>query len=216
MTVAPTEQRTLTRDAISPWYIVWVIVWFLFIEVINYLDYRSNLYFAVIPLVGLPSIALLLSLLISLIVNLITRRVRRLLSIVAAIILVLILVVLMRSLAGIPQFIRMELFRSVLLKEVNAIPAENGPRLKCWEWGSTGGGAVANIFWTLVYDESDQINLPRQLWRAQWNRKVEEVAKEKDASVLNLLIHPERIAPNEHLNVERLQGHFYLITDIYQ
>ncbi|MEK9136030.1 MAG: hypothetical protein AAB393_02810 [Bacteroidota bacterium] len=31
------------------------------------------------------------------------------------------------------------------------------PRYHSWSWGSTGGAAAANIFHSLVYDESDRV-----------------------------------------------------------
>ena len=71
--------------------------------------------------------------------------------------------------------VRLELSISRYLAEIDAIPAtDSGPRVKAWFWGEWGSVAAANIFWTLVYDDSDQIALPRSRWSAEWLRKAEQ------------------------------------------
>ena len=59
------------------------------------------------------------------------------------------------------EWIRFELGKPSYLQELSKLPTtENGFRFEVWNWGSTGGAAVANIDSFLVYDESDQVSLP--------------------------------------------------------
>ena len=60
------------------------------------------------------------------------------------------------------------------------------PRHYSWDWGSTGGAAVTNIFKALVYDESDQV-------KRQQNEKVE----------------------GGIVTVREFGDHFFLVTTIY-
>jgi hypothetical protein len=117
-----------------------------------------------------------------------------------------------------PSLIRLELSKSNYMAQVDALPDANAPRLKCWGWGATGGAAVATIFRTLVYDESDQIALAKQSWSSEWLRKADQVSKsDKAAGALNWVVHPERITNNNpQVSVGHLEGHFYVIVQLYQ
>ena len=106
--------------------------------------------------------------------------------------------------------VRLELSKSSYMAQIDALPTSEGPRLKCWDWGGTGGAAVANIFRTLVYDESDQIALPRSSWSEAWLRKADGVAK---GNGFYSVIHP---SGNAQISIDRLEGHFYVVEELYQ
>jgi hypothetical protein len=141
----------------------------------NDLDRILNLYILLVPVLFLPALVWATTLVDSLGASVIRRRWRRTMSIIAAPIIAGSVFFLFGKLGITTELIRLELGKSSYMAEVAALPDTNGGRrLKIWSWGSTGGAAVANFSSILVYNESDQIALPRSSWSAEWRRNADQ------------------------------------------
>ena len=79
------------------------------------------------------------------------------------------------------------------------------------ELGATGGPMAPDLFWTLVYDESDQIALPPSSWSAEWVEKTGQVG-----SNIYSLVHHTRGSQSYDVRVRHLEGHFYVVEELYQ
>jgi hypothetical protein len=86
----------------------------------------------------------------------------------------------------------------------------DGLRFKTFDWGGTGGLVSPNFFYTLVYDESDEIALSADKRTAAWKRKVGSGI----GSQLYSILEPED--ERHSINVKLIERHFYLVTEIYQ
>jgi cytochrome c oxidase subunit IV len=188
-TAAKDAERVPKSDSYTCWYTVSTGAFFLLVSVSTDIDRIFKLYVLLVPILVVPALILAATLVISLGVNVFRRRWRRSVSIVVAPIIAVLFFHLLGWLGLDREAIRLKLWKSSYLAEVDAIPATDGHlRLKSWDWGSTGGVAVPNIFWKLVYDESDQIALPRSSWSAEWLRNADQSG---NGSVLYSILHPE-------------------------
>jgi hypothetical protein len=219
MTVATqgevSESRSLRLDRFTLSYTTWTAVIFLWLYYGAELDRIFRLYWFLIPVLGLPALGLVIGLVVALIVNAMRRRWRRAISVLAAPILAGSFFALLIHFRVTPDLIRFELWRSNYLSQAAALPAtDDGPRLKVWSWGGTGGAGVTNIEKLLVYDDSDQIALPPSAWSPDWRGKANLAAAGNSfASVLD----PEIFGGHyqDHIGVRRLDGHFYLVTEAF-
>jgi hypothetical protein len=197
-------------DRFTPWYTVGTAAVFLLIWVGDDLDRIYNLYLMLVPILFFPSLIWAGTLIVALIVSALRRHWRHALCVVAAPIIVWSLFIALGKLGITTKWVRLELSKSAYMAEVDALPVMSGGRLKSWSWGKTGGAAVVNVFWTLVYDESDQIVCPPSSRSAAWVSKAE-----KDKGLYSALrYHLDE--PNYQVSIERLDGHFYVITEILQ
>jgi hypothetical protein len=198
-------------DGYTPWWTVWTGAFFLLLWLSQDLDRIFNLYILLVPLLAIPAFVWLATMVIGLGVNAFKRRWRRVISIVLAPIVAGTFFLALEPLGVTTERIRLELWKSSYMAEVNALPtSDDGIRLKTWYWGSTGGVAVANFFWTLVYDESDQVALPPSSWSAEWVQKADQVG-----SPLYPLVSHMRAGKSD-VSVRHLNGHFYVVEELYQ
>ena len=84
-----------------------------------------------------------------------------------------------------------------------------------WDWGETGGAAVTNVFYTLVYDQSDEIFRSPSQRSEGWTERANAMAK---GTMLFSILQTEKSRPDPGSNVpsltiRRLEGHFYLVTE---
>jgi hypothetical protein len=200
----------LKPDAFTPRYAIWCCTFLLWTDVVNYLDEIYNFYLLLVLIIFPPFLILAGALVVSFAISLFRLRWRRILSIVAAPIIALSLFGLTNRLGLTPSFVRLELSKSSYMAQIDALPTTDGPRLKCWDWGATGGVAVATTFRTLVYDESDQLALPRSSWSESWILKATEACR---GTPLQSVIHP---SGSSQADVGRLEGHFYIATELFQ
>jgi hypothetical protein len=192
-------------DRYTPWYTIWT--WALFLLFWVDLDRIYNLYLAVVPLLVLPALIWAAVLVISLVVNAIRRRWRRTISIVLAPIIAASFFLPLGRIGLTTEFIRLELRKSTYLAEVESLPPTvSGCRLKTWHWGSTGGAAVANFFWILVYDDCDQIALPRSSQSAEWAGDASRADKN---GMLHALLYDD-----DNTTLRHLGGHFYVVQQV--
>jgi hypothetical protein len=148
---------------------------------------------------------------VALIVNAVRRRWRRLLSVVLAPIIAGGLFAGAAWLGIDPERIRLEFTKSHYLNLIAQMPRQsNEPQFANFDWGSTGGAAVVNVFHTLVYDESDEIALPSVRRSSAWSIRATRAA---DGAVrLSLLGVPSE---NHSVTIKPIGGHFYLLTQSY-
>ena len=207
------ESRPLRLDRFTLAYTAWTAAIFLLLYYGNELDRVFRLYWFLVPVLGLPALGLVVGLVVALIVNASRRRWRRALSILAAPILAGSVFALLIHFRVTPDLIRFELWRSSYLSQVAALPAtHDGPSLKVWSWGGTGGAGVTNIEKLLVYDDSDKIALPPSARSPEWRGKANLAATGNSfAAVLD----PEIIGGEDHIAVRWLDGHFYLVTESF-
>jgi hypothetical protein len=214
-----TAVAPLKSDRFSCAYTCWTAAVALLVFIGNELDRTFHLYVFLIPVLGIPALVLLIALLISFGANVFTGRWRRVASIVAAPLLVGSLFFLILR-AGINEdWVRFELGKPNYLREVSKLPtSENGVRFKVWDWGSTGGAAVTNIDYYLVYDESDQVSLPLSSRSEDWKRTADQAAKSSNGFYATM--HPESYTTDtenylKQIGVWHLDGHFYLVTQSF-
>ncbi|MBX9774151.1 MAG: hypothetical protein K2Y71_07025 [Xanthobacteraceae bacterium] len=105
---------------------------------------------------------------------------------------------------------RFEFNRQHYVDQIVQLPETGVPRLMAFDFGSTGGTAVANIFYTLVYDESDEIGLPPAQRSLEWRQRACSVSSMQ--ACLTQKSDPQRYV----VEVKSMGSHFYLITEIYQ
>jgi hypothetical protein len=175
------------------------------------LDRVFNLYLLIVPLLLVPAIAVSIWWSICLIGNAIKRRWRRVASIVAAPVVAYFFFVALGALGINPDRIRFELNREYYQEQVALLPQTSEPRFKIFDWGSTGGAAVVNIFHTLIYDESDEIGLSPERRSIDWNRRANALCP---GSQMCSILHPD--PPRHFVNIRSMGAHFYLVTQTYQ
>jgi hypothetical protein len=150
------------------------------------LDRIFNLSFALVPVLGIPAITICVAWIIGIIRSLRQRDWRRTTSVAIVPLIVWPLLIFMLRAGFDAHWARFQINKRSYETSVRALHGSS-PAYHSWDWGSTGGAAAVNIFYALVYDESDQIS-----------SKADEASK-----------NPTKVVRN-------LGGHFYLVTDIYQ
>jgi hypothetical protein len=199
-------------------YTLWCLAIALLFWGANDLDRIFNLYIFLIPVLAVPTFLVGTALVVSLVLNLRRRHRRCVLSILAAPVLAGLLLSLVIHFGLTTSLIRLELRKPTYLAQVAKLPVTgNEPRLKIWDWGSTGGVAVVNISYFLVYDESDQIALPSISWSSDWKKRA--LATAKGTSFLTILDPQpgpdDRYCGNGCSSITDLDGHFYAVTQIF-
>lgn len=195
-----------TADRFTATYFWLCLLCFLVVTFGHELDRIFNLWLLLVPLLLFPLGLLVLTLTSSIIWNAIRGRWRRAVSAAIAPFAAAIPLILCYQLGITPTWLRFQLSRTHLESEVALTSAANGAlRLRAFAWGETGGAAVANIFQTLVFDESDEIGLPPEQRSAFW------LERAKDQRQLYSILR-EQGDPT----VQRLSRHWYVVTQIYQ
>lgn len=126
------------------------------------LDRLFGLYFLLVPLLAIPALIASATFVIGLVANLWARRWRRLVSVVAAPVITIGLLAASIHYQIDPSWIHFQLKRHPYTELARNLPGPS-PKYHEWSWGGTGGAASANIFYSLVYDETDNpLNRPEQ------------------------------------------------------
>jgi len=199
--------KEIRPDKFTFSYVIWLGLYFLFFICGEDLDRILHLWILLVPILLLPGAALLIYFLVGLIKSLWNRHWRRMISLLIAPFIIYGFFIILKADGITKNQIRLELNKSSYLQEIDRLPSDK-PKLKIFDWGSTGGVAVANTFYTLVYDESDNINQPASFC-AQ-----ENVIKMKTGTQLYSICEPA--SPRHLIDVERIEQHFYLVTETYQ
>lgn len=142
----------------------------------------------------------------SLCFNLVLRRWRRVLSLLTAPLLLLVCLQLL-AIAGItPDSVRFALTRQTYLAEIKrADPPEEGQRFRTFVWDDT---FRHKTYSTLVYDESDEIALPKGAQTAAWQKRLQKFCSEKRKECVTL-----DPGPNAFISVSKIGEHFYILDD---
>ena len=198
--------ETAPADRFTATHFYLCLLCFLLVTFSHELDRILNLWLLLVPLLLLPLGLLLLTLASSIIRNAMGGRWRRAVSAAIAPFAAAIPLILCYQLGITPTWLRFQLSRTHFENEVALTATTDGtPRLRAFAWGETGGAAVANIFHTLVFDESDEISLPLERRSASW------LERAKDQRQLYSILR-EQGDPT----VQRLSRHWYVVTQLYQ
>ncbi len=207
-----------TRDRFTLSYMLWACACLIPFVLGDALDLQFHLYLLLVPITGLPILAFVVYFISALWLNLVRQQWRRSVSVIAAPVLALLFFYLLGRSGVSPALITFELNKSEFLHEVAALPKTYGsPRMKVWNWGSTGGAGVVNTTYLLVYDESDQINqveLAPSARSPDWEERADAAAAGNAfVSILHPEFYTDDIQPYlARTGVKHLEGHFYLVT----
>jgi len=198
-----------SRDKFTFSYFVWVALLCLLFAFGSDLDRIFNLYLALVPLLLLPALATAIYWSVALIRNIVLRRWRRVASVLAAPVMAYIILAGAGA-AGIDtQWIRFEIGKGYYIDQVAKLPETDEPRFKIFPWGETGGAAVTNIIYTLIYDESDEIGLAPEARSKEWRQRMGKMCP---GTMMCSITNPHG---EMSIAVKRIEGHFYLVTEIF-
>jgi hypothetical protein len=122
------------------------------------LDRIFNLWFALVPVIGISAIIVGIIWIVGVVRNLILGRWLRLASVTMAPLMVWPFLVLLLRTGFDSHWMRFQFNKPNYVETVRTLEGTH-PIYRSWNWGSTGGAAAANIFYSLVYDESDKVTL---------------------------------------------------------
>jgi hypothetical protein len=207
------DARTLDsgRDSYTASYTFWIFLVGGLLFAINELDKIFNFYLLLVPLILLPALAVGVWWVGSLAFCFRRGHWKRAASLAAAPVLSILAILLLKQF-GVPlERVRFELLKPHYLAEIARIPADEGPRFKIFNWGGTGGAGVANVFYTLAFDESDEIAVPSTARSTDWLRKVSRLCP---GTQMCSILQPN--PPDHSVDVTKVSGHFYLVTEVYR
>jgi hypothetical protein len=198
-------------DRFTPWYLPLVMFVFLLFWCGNELDRIFNLYLFILPVLFIPCLIVTVALFVGGLRAGLRRHWRRLASVVAAPPLAWAFFASLNHTGISPEWLRFQLAKGPYLEQITRSErGSDGLRFKVFNWGSAGGVGVGERFYTLVYDESDGIALPADERTTTWKQRVGPGT----GSQLYSILQPE----DEHhsTKVKLVEGHFYLVTEVYQ
>jgi len=192
----------------------WLItfgLYFLFLAYGNEFDRILNLWMLLVPFLLLPGLVIVACWLVVFVINIVRRHWRRLVSQLGAPFIAAMFFALLGAAGVNPQSIRLAVNKRSYLAEIAKLPDTGEPRFHSFKWGETGGAAVANFFFTLVFDETDEIGLPPGLRSEAWVKRHTPPAcvKEQQCAVYES-------AGGKTVTVEPMGDHFFLVTELYQ
>lgn len=190
---------------------LWLILLAAWFMALNELDRIFNLHFFIVPFLFFPALAFVLWLLGNLLSGIWHRRWRRVLSAVVTPVIAYGSIQLVLHLGFTPGWIRFELGKRHYLAEIERLPQNGEPRFKLFNWGETGGAGVVNVFFNLIFDESDEIALPPERRSDQWSRRMRSYCP---GTQMCSILRPD--PPRHIVDIQKVDGHFYLVTEYYQ
>ncbi|MBY5768165.1 hypothetical protein HFO06_34720 [Rhizobium leguminosarum] len=138
-------------------------------------------------------------------INLTLLRWRRLVSLLTAPLLLLVLLRILATAGLTTDNVRFTLTKQTYLAEIERTDRSGGePRFKTFAWDNT---FLEKTYSTLVYDESDEVALPRGEQSTAWQQRVQTSCSEKKECVD---LDP---GPDESISVRKIGEHFYLLDD---
>jgi hypothetical protein len=164
-----------------------LVAWLLFSLLFYFsdqLDRSFRLYLFLVPLLTIPALPLIVAWLAALGLSIWRKHGRYLFAVMVAPMLLVGTIAAMRSGCD-SDWLRFQLFGWRYEQAARTLH-EQGGWYREWNWGDTGGVAVANIFHKLVYDETNRTSLS------------------------------ELSSDSHSIEVRPLGRHFYLVTEIYQ
>jgi hypothetical protein len=126
------------------------------------LDRLWGLYLLLVPLLVIAALIASGAFVIGVVANLWARRWRRLVSVVAAPVVTIGLLAASLHYQLDPDWLHFQLTRNQYTELARDLPGPS-PKYHEWDWGGTGGAGGPNMFYSLVYDETDNpLNRPEQ------------------------------------------------------
>jgi hypothetical protein len=163
---APTAAQSRS-DQFTPWY--FLLVMSIFLLFWYSADYNLPLLLLWLPIALIGTVVLL----VQAILCCLRRQGRRLASIAAAPFLAWAILASLAHMGFDSHWVRFQLQKWAYLEQIARCDCgPDGLRFKTFDWGDTGELVSPNIFYTLVYDESDEIVLSADKRTAAWKRKV--------------------------------------------
>ncbi|MES2385432.1 MAG: hypothetical protein V4593_12865 [Pseudomonadota bacterium] len=150
------------------------------------LDRKFGLWFVLVPILGVPAIAVGVTWVVGIARSSLRRDWMRAASVAAAPLIVWPLLILALHKGFDSHWLRFQITKSGYEASIQTLRSAS-PAYHSWDWGTTGGAASVNIFHSLIYDETDQTP-----------RRAIEASKDFETQVRGF------------------GGHFYLVTQIYQ
>jgi hypothetical protein len=192
----------------------WFIVFCSYLLLLVYggeLDRIFNLWFLLVPLLLLPGVAIAICWLVFLGINIAKRRWRHVLTQTAAPFLAIAVFALLGAMGLSPERIRFAVNKHTYEAEIARLPQTGEPRFHKFDWGATGGAAAPNLFFTLVFDESDEIALPPEQRSPAWRGRV--------GGRICGRVPTCRLYESDEgttVTVVKMSGHFFLVTELLQ
>ena len=193
------------RDRFTPSYGLWTTVLLVFLSASEELDMALNLWILIIPVMLLPTAIILFWFLIALGIHLVRRRWRRVASVVLGPAIALACMVTIFRAGFDVTWVRFEATKNRYIRQLQS--ATMSPRFSVWRWGEIGGVMSANSFYTLVFDESDNIAK---------NPQERTAGNKHNPSVLSGAVAESESESGPWLSVRHLEGHFYLVCEVYE
>jgi|GEM_PF-5580624 len=138
--------------------------------------------------------------------NLVLRRWRRVLSLLTAPLLLLVCLHLLAIVGITPDSVRFALTRQTYLAEIErADLPDAGQRFRTFVWDDTFRDKTYS---TLIYDESDEIALPKGAQSTAWQQRLRKFCSEKRKECVNL-----DPGPDDYVSVRKIGEHFYILDD---
>jgi hypothetical protein len=188
------------RNQITPIYALGTALLLIFLSAVNELDMALNLWILMIPFMLIPTIIVFIWLVVALVVHALWRRWRRVASILLGPPIGLACVMMALEAGFDATWMRFEATKSRYVRELEQAAS---PTYKVWQWGETGGVGTAQQFYTLVYDESDAV------------AKREGLGASDSASPAVLSDAVVENSGEPSVSVRHLEGHFYLVCELY-
>lgn len=105
-----------------------------------------------------------------------------------------------------PNSVRFALTKQTYLDAIEKGDGQgNGPQFRTFVWDDS---FTDKSYWTLVFDESDEIDLPAGTQSPAWQQRLKELCSQKKDC-----ISLQPLEDDEYIYVNRLNGHFYLVAD---
>jgi hypothetical protein len=195
----PVGNSVAAGDKFTLYYSAWMALLFLPFFFADAIERLSPLWLLLAPVLLIIIVCLWISFLVW---NIQHRQRRRFISAVAAPIIAWGFFVMLGLIGITPERMRFELGRSHYLKEIAALPQTSEPRIASFHWDSTGF-VGSEREQTLIYDEADEIALPKAKRPKDWKQSISKRCP--GCFFLN--------DPNDPVFVHKITGHFYLVTE---
>jgi hypothetical protein len=194
-----TEALIAEDDKITLSYSLWIallLLPFIFVEEIERL---SPLWLLLAPVLFIIIVFLWIAFLVW---NIQHRQRRRFLSALVAPIIAWGFFMILGMMGITEERIRFELRKSYYLNEIASLPQTSEPRITSFHWNSTGF-VGSEREQTLIYDEADEIALPKAKRPKDWKQSISKRCP--GCFFLN--------DPNDPVFVRKITGHFYVVTE---
>lgn len=162
----------------------------------------------------IPTLVVGIVWLAALIRNSFLRRWRRVVSVITAPLLAFAILSGLGAVGVDADRIRFAFGKSSYLAQIAQLPETGEPRFKLFHWAENDAdndalGSLVTVD-TLIYDESDEIAVPPDQRSAAWHLRMRRLCPSRMCSIL------APINSGHLVEVRKIDGHFYLVTEAFQ